>query len=182
MIKSATRQCMYHILFYRRTFRSSSHCKQFPFIRKKIKNGIEPSSILAITCGCHREDESSLRGKIVEHAARQAIAKLRVAPVGPLGPHYGRYLVVGDITANCHPQKRNGISSPLLLEPRSRPIARCIAYVSQHLGFTTETPLSTPLPPSLLRRPSPLAFSALTVRLSAACNTVIGQFRGFSSE
>lgn len=29
----------YH-MFYRRAFRSSSHCKQFPFIRRKIKNGI----------------------------------------------------------------------------------------------------------------------------------------------
>ncbi|CAL1686137.1 unnamed protein product [Lasius platythorax] len=49
------------------------------------------------------------------------MAKLHVTPVGPLGPHYGRYLVVGDITANCHPQKRNGTSSfapTPLLEPR----------------------------------------------------------------
>lgn len=149
--------------------------------RKKIKNRIKSS-----WSNTHVRLSSKTRapfGERSSNAARQAIAKLRVAPVGPLGPlgpHYGRYLVVGDITANCHPQKRNGISSPPLLEPRSRPIARCIAYVSQRLGFTTETLLS---PFSLpLRRLSPPAFSALTVRLSAACNTVIGQFRGFSSE
>lgn len=47
-------------------------------------------------------------GEKPSDAARQARSKLHVTPVRPLGPHYRRYLVVGDITANCHPQKRNG--------------------------------------------------------------------------
>lgn len=75
-------------------------------IKKKIKSRSNTSDRARLS-----SERRASFGERASDAARQARAKLHVTPVRLLGPHYGRYLVVGDITANCHPQKRNGPGS-----------------------------------------------------------------------
>lgn len=115
-------------------------------VHKKIKNRIKSHDrILLIVRSCHRKDELP-SGKERRMPARQARAKLHVTPVRPLGPHYGRYLVVGDITANCHPQKRNGPGSGSCW---SHGVGRLLGAspTSRNIGFTTGAP-SSPLRPA----------------------------------
>ena len=95
------------------------------------------------------EKQVPLGKRRVERRRAETRTELHVPPVEALGLHYGRYLVVGDITANCHPQKRNGPDAPLL-QPRG--ISRLLGAspTSRNVGFTTgarrcSSPLQLPL-------------------------------------
>lgn len=140
----------------------------FAHAHKKIKNRIKSyDRILPIVRGCHRKDELP-SGKERWDAARQARAKLHVTPVGPLGPHYERYLVVGDITANCHPQKRNGPGGCW-----SHGVGRLLGAspTSRNVGFTTGAP-SSPLRPASSQGAARLLLPRLPLPPSA-CPRVI---------
>lgn len=113
---------------------------------------------IPIVIGCHRK-AGSPREKKSRVPRGRGEGRVTRSTGGALGPHYGRYLVVGDITANCHPQKRNGPGAPL---PEPRGVGRLLGAspTSRKVGFTTGARhCSLPLHSSLARSFTLLSFS-----------------------
>lgn len=136
--------------------------------------------------GCHRGGELSLRGKSVGCREAGEGLSYTLHRRGPWGPITGATSSLA-ILPQIATLKRGTAPATPLPEPATDCTGASIAclYVSQR-RFYNWSPLEPTSPfvaVPLARSFSPLAFSTpTTVRLSAACNTVIGQFRGFSSE
>lgn len=140
--------------------------------RKKIKNRIKSHDwILPITRGCHRKGEfPSGKERRTPRGKRWLSYTLhRWGPWGPITGATSSLAILPQIAT-----LKRGTAPKLPAVARATEPADCSVH-RLRLGFTTESP--PPFP-----SPSLSISSTHTVRLSAACNTVIGQFRGFSSE